>query len=164
MGKKSESCSHMRESFARFLAINMLIVSFWEVVNARESCLKRWTWIRRRLAMRICTTAVPLVLASTKSIVDAQPLIESANMMDGILAEITFCRKNLSLQRVRGQKSLDDFTIFPEISSRKLYRLVDQNKASEWGPSSILPWAEIDLHPRRWKVVLFPENVILLHK
>ena len=114
--------------------------------------------------MRICATAVPLVLASSKSIVDAQPFIESANMMDGILAEITFCRKNLSLQRVRSQKSLGDFTIFPEISSKKLYRLADRNKAFEWGPFSILPCAEIDLHPRRRKVVLFPENVIILHK
>jgi hypothetical protein len=89
--------------------------------------------------MRICATAVPLVLASSKSIVDAQPLIESANTMEGILAEITFCRKNLSLRRVRGQKSLDNFTIFPEISSKKLYRLADQNKTFEWEPSSVLP-------------------------
>lgn len=61
--------------------------------------------------MRICATAVLLGIASSKSIVDAQPLIESANMMDGILAEITFCRKSLLLRRVRSQKSLDNFAI-----------------------------------------------------
>lgn len=41
IGEKSESCNHMRESLAWFLAINMLVVSFLEVINARESCLKR---------------------------------------------------------------------------------------------------------------------------
>ena len=55
--------------------------------------------------MRIYTTAVPRVLASSKSIADAQPLIESANM-DGILAEITFCRKSLSLRRVRSLRKV----------------------------------------------------------
>ena len=56
--------------------------------------------------MRIYTTAVPRVLASSKPIADAQSLIESANMMDGILAEITFCRKSLSLRRVRSLRKV----------------------------------------------------------
>ena len=56
--------------------------------------------------MRICTIAVPRVLASSKSIVDAQPLIESANMMDGILVENIFCRKSLSVWRVRSLRKV----------------------------------------------------------
>ena len=80
--------------------------------------------------MRICATAVPRGLASNKSIVDAQPLIGSANMMDGILAEITFCRKSLSLRRVR---SLRKVLIFLEIPSKKLYRLTNQIKPLSGG-------------------------------
>jgi len=94
--------------------------------------------------MRICATAV-----SSKLVVDALPLIVSEEL---VIAASS-----------KSKKSLDDFTNFSRNPYQEAVQTRRPNKAFEWGPSSILPRAEIDLHPRRRKAVLFPESVILLH-